>query len=361
MIAAWVRALRFGLLAVPLLLAGVGAARADETEWPIEGRLFGKLEPGGNGKKLDFKTARDISGIACEDGTALPRLCLIADDESQGVQIVMARRHEGEAGAFIPLIADRLGGEPLSLDAEGVAYADGAFYVIGSHGRPRRESDPAAANIRAKATWRVFRIRFVPGSVNRSGDIRGPRPAVEVSTDLPAFLRSVPQLAGAFDGKLAEHGLNLEGVAVHEGRLFAGLRAPVVEGRAAVVAVPLAALFGGEPGKAELITYDLGKDTLGAPRGIRDLIAFGGGFLILAGPQLDPPAGRAVAYGDYAVYRTATAGAGATLVANLPAFGGEGKPEALLPLKHEGGALRAVLLFDGPREGGGRMVSFEIR
>ncbi|MBS7545770.1 DUF3616 domain-containing protein [Ancylobacter oerskovii] len=359
MVAAWVRALRFGLLAVPLLVAGIAPSAADEADWPIEGRLFGKLESGGS-KKLDFKTARDISGIACEDGNALPRLCVIADDEAQGVQIVMARRNEGVAGAFIPLISDRHAGEPLSLDAEGVAYADGAFYVIGSHGRPRRESDPAVANARAKATWRVFRIRFVPGSVSRSGDIRGPRPAIEVSTDLPAFLRAVSQLAGAFDGKLAEHGLNIEGVAVREGRLLAGLRAPTVEGRAAVVAVPLGSLFGGAPGKPELITYDLGKDTLGAPRGVRDLVAFGSGLLILAGPQLDPPAGRGVVYGDYAVYRTLP-GDGAALVANLPAFGGEAKPEALLPLKHEGGALRAVLLFDGLREGGGRLVSFEIR
>ncbi|MCB4769424.1 DUF3616 domain-containing protein [Ancylobacter sp. Lp-2] len=357
MVAAWVRVLRLGLLAVPLLAANVGISAADEAEWEIEGRLFGKLEPGGGGKKLDFKTSRDVSGIACEDGNAPSRLCLIADDEAQGVQIVMARPHGGEAGAFIPLISERYAGEPLSLDAEGVAYADGAFYVVGSHARPRRESDPAAANARAKATRRVFRIRFVPGSVNRNGDIRGPRPSVEVSTDLPAFLRSVPQLAGAFDGKLLEHGLNIEGVAVHEGRLIAGLRAPAVEGRAATVSVPLASLFDGQPGKAELITYDLGKDTSGTPRGIRDLVAFGSGLLFLAGPQLDPPR---VSYGDYAVYRTLPGG-GAALVANLPSFGGEAKPEALLPLKHEGGALRAVLLFDGPREGGGRVLSFEIR
>lgn len=376
MVAARLRGLRCVVLAAGLLCAG--AAAGEEAGWRIEGRLFGRLEPGGNGKKLDFRTARDVSGIACADEPASPRLCLVADDEALGAQVLMVRRHdggyEGEAGAFIPLGSgrydgERRGGETLALDAEGVAYAEGSFYVIGSHGRPRHESgaDPEKADAKARASWRVFRIRFVPGSVNRSGDIRGPRPAVEVATGLPELLRSLPELAGAFDGRLAEHGLTIEGVAVREGRLHAGLRAPAVEGRAAVVSVPLAALFGRQPGKAEpataeLATYDLGRDSAGAPRGVRDLVAFGPGLLILAGPQLDPAPGRAVAYGDYAVYRTGVGlGGGAALVANLPAFGAEAKPEALLPLKHEGGALRALLLFDGPRQGGGRLVSFELR
>lgn len=353
-------ALALGLILGLAPLSAHAAGTVEEMDWRIEGKLYGKFEPN-SVKKPDFRTARDISGIACADGP-FPRVCLIADDEAQGVQIVMAKRHGGEAGAFLPLSEERFAGTPLSLDAEGVAWSDGAFYVVGSHGRPRHETgaDPAREEARTRATQKVFRIRLVPGSVNRSGDIRGPRPTVEVSSDLPALLRTLPEIAPSLDRKLADHGFNIEGVAVREGRMFLGLRAPVVEGKAAIVSVAVGALFDGKAERPELKTYDLGRDSLGQPRGVRDLTPYGAGLLVLAGPQLDPPQGRAVIYGDYAVYRTLPNGT-AVLVTALPAYGPEAKPEALLPLEHEGGALRAVLLFDGLREGGGRQISFELR
>lgn len=354
MIVGFARRVGWLLVLFPLLLTGTGAARAEDAEWRIEGKLFGKTEAGG------FKSAHDVSGIACADGP-LPRLCLIADDEAQGAQIVIAKHRNGEAGAFIPLTSERFEGKPLSFDAEGVAYADGVFYVVGSHGRPRHEKgvDLAMEQARAKATWKLFAIRFPPGSVNRSGDLRGPRPSVVDSADLPAYLKSIPALAAAFDKPLAEHGLNIEGVAVRGGMLFAGLRSPAVEGKGTVVAVPLDALFNGKAGRASLITVDLGKDSHGEPRGVRDLVAYGPDFLVLAGPQIDPPPGRPIAYGDYAIFRATEIGT-TTLLSTLPAFGVEAKPEALMPLDQEGRRLRAVLLFDGPKDGGGRVISLEV-
>ena len=63
---------------------------------------------------------------------------------------------------------DKHGDVPLDLDGEGVAHADGAFYVIGSHGRPRnfgQEPDAAAKALidaRTAASSQIVRIRLKP-------------------------------------------------------------------------------------------------------------------------------------------------------------------------------------------------------
>ncbi|WP_416361694.1 DUF3616 domain-containing protein [Mesorhizobium sp. AR02] len=59
------------------------------------------------------------------------------------------------AGDFVRLIDNSFANKPLELDAEGVAYADGFFYVISSHGRPRHEQgtdDAAKIKTRARRT-----------------------------------------------------------------------------------------------------------------------------------------------------------------------------------------------------------------
>ena len=91
----------------------------------------------------------------------MPRLCLVVDDETQGAQVVILQQGMLVAGDTIPLIDDAYDGKPLELDAEGVAYADGFFYVTGSHGRARHEDDDtkeARNAAKAAASRKVFRI-----------------------------------------------------------------------------------------------------------------------------------------------------------------------------------------------------------
>src|ERR671921_290441 len=120
------------MLLTGALSAGVSIAAAkDDGEWSFKKNVIGK---GG-------ETAKDVSGIACAT-TDLPRVCVIADDETPGAQVVILRDRKLIAGEFIRLIKDVFDKKPLDLDAEGVAYADGSFYVIGSHGQPRHPKDP---------------------------------------------------------------------------------------------------------------------------------------------------------------------------------------------------------------------------
>src|SRR5262249_11870229 len=137
------------LASLAMLLAGASAMADPEVIWPVKGKLRGQ---GAN-------AAHDLSGIAC-DRPGFPRLCLVIDDESQEAQVVILRDGELMAGDSVPLLRGSMDGKPLELDGEGVAFADGAFYVIGSHGQPRHSRsklDPArdaariAARIRASS------------------------------------------------------------------------------------------------------------------------------------------------------------------------------------------------------------------
>ncbi len=101
----------------PLMLTNLSAvAGPDDSTWPVEGRLIGE-----KGKK-----SKDISGIACAKPQGFPRSCLVIDDNGQQAQFVTLKDGEIVAGNSIRLIEDALGGQPLELDGEGVAFADGA-------------------------------------------------------------------------------------------------------------------------------------------------------------------------------------------------------------------------------------------
>ncbi len=101
----------------------------------------------------------------------------------------------------------------------------------------------------------------------------------------------------------------------------------------------------------------IGRDSRRHARGVRDLVAYGDGYLVVAGPVRDPESG-VVADADYTVHawdgRDATRSLG-----DLKAYGTTVKPEALLPLSAAAGRLRAPVPFDGPDEGAPRTVELE--
>jgi hypothetical protein len=255
-------------------------------------------------------------------------------------------------GDFIRLIYNIHDGKPVELDAEGVAFADGNFFVVGSHGRPRHEAEAkkeAKNKAKAEASRYVFRIRFDLNRVDEDGRLAGDV-EIKASTELPKFIKDRPELAPSFDQALEDNGLTIEGVAVSGGRIYFGMRGPLLPDKsAAILSVPLPALFDGQSGNAQLHRMNLKKS-----RGIRDLAAFENGFLLIAGPVNDPPDGS-VNDGDYAVYWWD--GTNQTMqLAEIKSFGNKVKPEGILPIDRKNGKLRVLLFFDGPDEGSPRLI-----
>ncbi|UGY17972.1 DUF3616 domain-containing protein [Bradyrhizobium septentrionale] len=313
-----------------LLVLFVQAPAAARHVWPVHGTLEGK-----NGKR-----SKDVSGIACTAQQGFPRCCLVIDDNLQAAQFVEVNDGEIQVGDMMSLIDDRFKGEPLELDGEGVAYADGFFYVIGSHGHPRdREHELGKREIaaRIRASSQVVRFRT---------DGKKATSPVERTSRLREIIMSQPELEAYRDRRLEENGLTIEGIVIRNGRLFAGFRGPSFNaGRAAVLSVSVDGLFGEAPPDARLWKIPLGDGT-----GIRDLAAFQSGILVLAGPTSSER-------GTYSIYWWDGESENVRLLKELSGIvgkNGKRKAEALLPLEERAAGLRILLLFDGKKEGAGR-------
>jgi hypothetical protein len=310
---------------LPGLFAG-GAAIADDT-WPVHGKLQGNND----------KKSEDVSGIACTVPQGFPRACLVIDDNAQAAQFVTVEDGEIQAGDMMPLIDNRFKGKALELDGEGVAYSDGFFYVIGSHGHPRDSEHKlgrkkTAARIAASSQI----VRFRPEGAH---DLS----AVEREGKLRAIIKREPALSKYLDRRLEENGLTIEGIAVRRGQILAGFRGPsLTKGRAAVLSVAVDAIFGHATASPHFYRLPLGKG-----QGVRDLAVFGDGVLVLAGPTASGP-------GPYAIYWWDGESDDAKLLkdlADVVGKKGKRKAEAVLPLDESPSGLRVLILFDSEKEG----------
>ncbi len=303
----------------------------DQGSWAVNGKLLGK--PG--------KTSEDASGIACAAPLGFSRACVVIDDNSQAAQFVTVNDGNIVAGASIPLIDNSFEGKALELDGEGVAYADGFYYVIGSHGHPR-DSDHKLDSVRDAAKI-AARIAAASQIVRFRAGTDGTVSAIERTTKLRAIMAAEPALAPHLDRRLQDNGLTIEGIAIRQGRILVGYREPALDnGRAAVLSVAIEGLFGPAPPDARLYRLPLGEG-----RGVRDLAIFGDSVLVLAGPATSDP-------GPAAIYRWDGASEDVTLLKDLAVLvGNDGtrKAEALLPLDESPSGLRVLILFDGERQG----------
>jgi hypothetical protein len=315
---------------------------ANDGVWDVKKTLFSK-----KGNK-----STNISGIACT-GDGLPRTCMVIDDNMQAAQFVTVREGELKAGHTVRLIRDKFDGDLLELDGEGVAYENGSFYVIGSHGHPRDEDhtlDPIAnadeIAARIAASSQIVRIRLKSQEREELGedDVRD----VERSSKLRRMIAAQRDLQPFVDRRLENNGLTIEGVAVVGGRLYAGFRGPSLdEGMSPLLSVRLDSIFGDAP--AEPI---LNKLPLGAGRGVRDLSAFEQGLLVLAGPTADDKGAYTVHWWSPVTRKTQFL----TDITEAAGAGKHSKPEAILALDKTSSGLRVLILSDGEKEGAPRPI-----
>jgi hypothetical protein len=281
----------------------------------------------------------NLSGAACVPTTPKFTSCLIANDEKRYAQFFSI-----EGSTLVPQKLIRFSDADKDPDAEGVAYEKGVFYITGSHGRSRKTDK------KNKQSYAVFRF-----SVDPTTGIPGFEPddkkviGVESTSRLRDVIRDDDKTAAFFDQPLAKGGVNIEGIAVKNGRMHFGLRAPSRKKHAVVLSVDADALFTREDDlKPRSTSLELGKDT-----GIRDLAAVSDGILILAGPTREEAVPYTVWFWDGA---GKTAKPLATLdLGNVP----PGKAEILLPLEEDSSSIRVLVMFDGVENGGA--ISFRLQ
>ena len=238
---------------VGTVLLGIAMGRGDLVEQ-------GKLEVQGS-----LRGGTDLSAVErCGD------LLLIVADESQQLQVLRkkgARQYQVEHN--IPLSeGDR------ELDLEAIAVHGQTCWALGSHAlkRPRIDDDARLATNRRK----ILEVKHEPTRdclFRFELDDNGlPGPIVRIN--LRPIFENDPVLApfARIPGK--ENGLDFEGMTWHDGRLFLGLRSPVLRGNFAVVMV----LNPDAPEQYQLRYLDI------RGFGIRALASVAGGLLGIAGP-----------------------------------------------------------------------------
>jgi Protein of unknown function (DUF3616) len=202
-------------------------------------------------------------------------------------------------------------GDFVEADVEGLAYDEGYLWLVGSHSLKRgnatgkegnEEGLKRLARIRNDGNrYLIARIPVVEKvgtySLQKKVERHGQRRAGQLhgdseGNDLTKSLRQDKHLHSflAIPGK--DNGLDIEGLAIANGRLFIGLRGPVLRGWAVILEVELREDHD-SPGTLKL--KNIGPNDqlyrkhfvhLGG-LGIRDLCVYGDDLLILAGPTMN--------------------------------------------------------------------------
>ncbi len=288
---------------------------------------------------------KDLSGIACISD----RYCLIGADEGRDVQVVELRR-DAQTLRVVETISLLSSGS--EIDIEGIAAEGDYYYVVGSHGISKKQGE------RQNNRCRLFRLKVdprtgVPGGLSVAG-LRRPT-GLDVAT-LTDVVRADPVLGPYFGQPLQRKGVNIEGLAVRNGRLFVGFRNPNVGGDAFVLEVSADQVFGSKTASVQpWQPAFLHRLRLGEGLGIREIVAAKSGFLIIAGNAGSEPSEKYTDAEDYAADRDfflfTWEGKGPEVHKIGPIPDVAGKAEAMTILEETADHITVLILFDGAQRG----------
>lgn len=328
--------------------AGAAGARPAAAEVPTLQPQLLSIAP----ELDDNKEKNNLSGAACNP----QGVCLLIGDEKRYARFFTIDGnvlHPAPARLFLLTTGET--GDKES-DGEGIAFADGAFYVIGSHSRDKRAREAPSRHF-------LFRYRADLQAVPAAdiGSATSISPAVE-RVSLDAIIRAHPILSQHLadapgdtwneDPNLSEasHGVNIEGLAISGDRMFVGFRGPVNEAGAIVLGLGVNALFTGTAQQAE--TYRL---NLGAGQGVRDLAAVRGGVLVLSGPERR---NKVRPNPEFFFWEPGPGPARLVRLGRLDGSAGEDNPESITVLEETDRDYRVLVLWDG--EAGGHPMIVRV-
>lgn len=304
--------------------------------------------------KKAIKARQSLSGIACHVDARQQRVCLVAFDEGAQARFANVGANQLRPLPDVLALRDTTG----ELDAEGAATDGRYYYVTGSHSAKRSD---CSSNPESRHVVR-FALDPATGRAQRRpvGDANGALVDYTDTGRLWAIMQTQPALQAhvgerkCLGSEPGQQGINIEGLAVREGRLHFGLRGPVPGGVAQVLAVDAQALFSG--GDPQPTVTGL---ALGPHRGIRDMVAVKNGILLLAGPD-DDASSKGVGWTVWWWDGKSSAGVVtpkllATLdlrQVKLRSCDAELKPEAMTVLDETPQAYRLLVLSDGMCDGG---------
>ena len=216
--------------------------------------------------------AMDLSGV-----TVVGDYLVLGADEGHQLQILL-RAPDGDRWSLQQTVA--LAKKDQEVDIEAITFGAGHLYVAGSHSLRRRRIKPDLSVRKNRERLldigeqnsrnRLYRLPF-----DSASGVLGKAEYI----DLSKRLRKDPLLRPFTKLPSKENGVEIEGIALRDDRLYLGFRGPVLRDNY----VPVMTLSFDRPKDYELCFVRLDG------QGIRDLVALDQGFLILSGPVNDAP------------------------------------------------------------------------
>ncbi len=314
-----------------------------------------KIEKLGNVRFRGMAGGKNASGISFWKERAL----VVADEITDQGNVVQAFEPDGDgfrAAAHGLTKLDTPGSAVEEMDLEGIVVDGQTVFVLGSHSSKRKKVDAEKAYAKNRAALmsppkaqpaRDILLRFELDASGQAGPIQ--------RTSLRGFLDATEPFKsfGATAGK--ENGIDAEGLAILDHKLYVGFRGPVLRGNFTPI---VTCRFGPPIADPKVLFVDLGG------RGVRDLAGVNDGLLILAGAVGDGP-------GSFQLYLwdgqdgvpgagapTSSAEPGLRLIGDLPVpHSGEGdqdvaaKPEGMALIKETSGHWEILIVFDGLKDG----------
>jgi hypothetical protein len=309
-------------LCVPLALSHASSA-ADNVLAPAE-LLKTKTSPA-----TEAGEATKVSGSAC---TPDEKTCVLVGDEYRYALTFKIEEGVLVLGSRVFLLPKR-GPDDVKFkeaDVEGISYADGYFYFVGSHGRSRSGEKQASR-------YFVYRVRA--DALAGVADV-GTEDKVAASMERSSVLEELLVGDSRFEtaNKLSpeEGGTNIEGLAVVAGKVYVGFRGPLADDRSALIGeTSVDRLFGSASGTLEPHPLKLEGGQV-----IRDLAVKNGEIFILSGPQ-DRKGGRAL------VYSWSPGHDPVKQVELGPPGSSDRQPETLMVMSPTNDAFRGLVFDDG--------------
>ncbi len=334
----WIRIAAWGIVlhGLPVFLQGdlvYGGPGQPSQEAPTGAKVWTRIELADRWSFIGKVTEdADLSGLACVS----QRFGLLGADESREVQVVELSRQARTLRIVQTIPLARTGDE---IDTEAIAAEGNRYYIIGSHGISKKKGLPQGNR------YSIFRLTVDPGTGTPI------RPISLDRASLADLLRADSVLGMHFGKPLQHRGVNIEGLAVRDGRLFVGLRGPNLEGNAFILEVRADDVFTDGP----LPACVLHRLQLGAGYGIREIVAGRSSFLIIAGNSASEPSEKYTQSEDYDENREfilcSWDGKSPEVHKIGPIPDVRGKAEAMTILEETEDHVLVLMLFDGPRQG----------
>lgn len=280
----------------------------------------------------DLTDSLNLSGLALVHG-----MLAVCGDETAQFDLL---KRDGDH--FQVVASPSLGKGGIELDLEGMTAEGNTLYIIGSHSLARKAADPGKSyknNLKRilqvnkdKNRQRVFRLE-----IDEAGEIKSRK-----HISLQNVLMDDPLLGRFTSLPSKENGIDIEGIAARDQTLFIGFRGPVLRGNY----VPVVVLDFDDPEDYELLFVQLDG------KGVRDIAAVDGGFLILAGPVGDAPADYRFYFwdGEDCLAGTDSPGGKCEPLGDIEVPDG-GKAEGLAVTNETRTSYDVLVVFDGVDDG----------